>query len=178
MQYPPHWIALPKLYRAMLPHDPMTARSRGWHHLSRRTAQLSLLHFQGHLPQWRDVVLRLRGVKSPDVLLQTLIELSGVDVFPQLADGIQSDRWHIISRIRELPVYGHVPASMDESKRLVVALLHEALSGGMAERHKGDNPFLLELRAIAHVIHTLEDYCSVPKCTTCKHEHAPTGVAH
>lgn len=52
-KYPPHWVSLPVLFRAMQTVDVVTGKSRGWHLLTRRKVQVSLLYFQGHLPKVR-----------------------------------------------------------------------------------------------------------------------------
>jgi hypothetical protein len=135
------------------------------------------------------MVDRLRNVGSED-LLKVLIELSSLDVFPVLADNIETNRWHMMQRIKvkksvcllfdmfdcclhylqELPVYARVPRDIPERTRLVITLLHEALEGG--HTRSKDAPFALELKAIANVLRSLEDFCSTPKCVTCNH-HAP-----
>ena len=41
-KYPPHWISAERLWKAMLPIDPTTGRSRGWIYLRRRAQGVSL----------------------------------------------------------------------------------------------------------------------------------------
>jgi glutathione gamma-glutamylcysteinyltransferase len=56
-KYPPHWVALERLHRAMLAVDPDTQRSRGWIVLARREQPGGLmLSLSCRGARWRDVV--------------------------------------------------------------------------------------------------------------------------
>jgi hypothetical protein len=89
-KYPPHWLDLSELYRAMLPPDEVTGKSRGWHLLTRRKQQLSFLHFPGHISGrlWYEFVERVKCIMDKDNLLNTLVELAQDEkfapVFPTL----------------------------------------------------------------------------------------------
>lgn len=90
-RYPPHWLDAGELYRAMLPHDEATGKSRGWHLLRRRKQQLSFLHFPGHISSdlWYDFVARVKQTGcDKQKLLDLLIELAKdpkyESVFPSL----------------------------------------------------------------------------------------------
>lgn len=106
---------------------------------------------------------KLRAARGDD-LLALLVEMSSSEVFPRVAESVESDRWHMVSRIRKLPVYARVPVHLPEHTRLVVALLHEALSG---ETTVDDVPFRMELKAVADVIQSLDEFCSDVECTSC-----------
>lgn len=59
-KYPPHWVPVPMLWEAMLPHDPATGRSRGWVLLRRRPLGAALLfHLSDARLPWADVARRL-----------------------------------------------------------------------------------------------------------------------
>jgi hypothetical protein len=175
-KYPPHWMRLSELYCAMLPLDPVTNKSRGWHLLTRRKERLSFLHFPGHITSalWYELVGLLRSSTSSDEgLLQCLVRLSNdprfAEVFPQLVQGAESERWHIVQRVRALEVYDRLPVGMAEDRKLVVALLHEALcsmcdSAAEAAPYAQDKPFRAELEATRNVLSTSQKFCDNCHC--------------
>ena len=60
-KYPPHWVALPRLAAAMRPHDPSTARPRGFVRLRRRAGGESVgLSLACAGDSWRGLAGRLR----------------------------------------------------------------------------------------------------------------------
>jgi hypothetical protein len=175
-KYPPHWMKLSELYHSMQPLDPVTGKSRGWHLLTRRKERLSFLHFPGHITSalWYELVGQVRGVAGkPEELLQVLLRLSAdsrfAEVFPQLVPGAESERWHIVQRVRALEVFGRLPADMPEERRLVVALLHESLSATCdasvgAAAYANDKPFRAELDATRNVLSTSQTFCDNCHC--------------
>jgi glutathione gamma-glutamylcysteinyltransferase len=64
-KYPPHWASAELLYRAMLPHDSATGRSRGWLSL-RASVHESMLGFTVRCSDesWLEVCHRLDAVRS------------------------------------------------------------------------------------------------------------------
>ncbi len=179
-KYPPHWMKVSELFEAMRPHDSVTGKSRGWHLLTRRKERLSFLHFPGHItsPLWYEMVEQLRAAvssKLPEELLATLVLLSEdqrfAEVYPSLVEGAENERWHFVERIRALEVYGKLPDSMGPDRKLVVALLYEALTTafGTACRQEQlpyaqDKPFRAELDAARNVISIVHNFCEDCHC--------------
>ncbi len=175
-KYPPHWMSLSELHRAMQPLDPVTGKSRGWHLLTRRKERLSFLHFPGHITSavWYELVGLLRSAAaSGEELLAVLLRLSSdprfAEVFPQLVPGAESERWHIVQRVRALQVFERLSADMPEERKLVVALLHEALSStceasAAAAPYAQDKPFRSELQATRNVLSTSQTFCDNCHC--------------
>ena len=179
-KYPPHWLRLSELYSAMQPHDPVTGKSRGWHLLTRRKERLSFLHFPGHITSalWYELVEMVRTAaasNSAERLLQCLVGLSEdprfAEVFPQLVAGATDERWHFVQRVRALEVFGRLPAAMADERKLVVALLYEALWAACAPAaaleaapYAQDKPFRAELQATRNVISTTQSFCDNCHC--------------
>ncbi len=63
-KYPPHWVPLQDLFRAMLPHDAETGRSRGFLRFWRRAEVASLCSLQATDASWRALVCDLLNTES------------------------------------------------------------------------------------------------------------------
>lgn len=172
-KYPPHWVKLSELYQAMLPVDVATGKSRGWHLLRKRTEHLSVVHFPLHVtaPEWTELVQRVAEAREQGKLLEFLLEASHdpktQDAFPSLMPDVQDDRWHIVERVKQLPVYTMIPDHVSADKRLVISLLYEALSEtpkSPGSPYSADKPFKNELSGIANLFHSVESFCCVPNC--------------
>jgi glutathione gamma-glutamylcysteinyltransferase len=62
-KYPPHWVSAERLWRAMLPVDPVTGRARGWMALKRRSRGIALgfsVRCDGE--SWQGLARRLTAV--------------------------------------------------------------------------------------------------------------------
>lgn len=70
-KYPPHWVPLGDLFRAMLPLDAETGRSRGFLRLWRRTEVAALCSLQATDASWRALLCELF---SPDTLSAASVE--------------------------------------------------------------------------------------------------------
>lgn len=175
-KYPPHWVPLKLLYEAMIDVDTCTGKSRGWHLLEARSAQRpSMLHFVGHLrsEKWGQMLQQVKDAreKGDTALLECILQLSRSEdlkeVFPTLVTGVLNDRWHMVERIRALPVYASLPHDLPSETRLVIALLHEALCSTSGQSSPRDKPFQEELKGIANIVHAVEEFCCEKQCNTC-----------
>lgn len=77
-KYPPHWVPLEDLFRAMLPHDTETGRSRGFLRFWRRSQVASLCSLQATDTSWRALLCKLfnaesTATSSTEELLQRLL---------------------------------------------------------------------------------------------------------
>lgn len=78
-KYPPHWVPLDALFRALLPHDAETGRSRGFLRFWRRAEVASLCSLQATDMSWRSLLCELFNAdsltaKSLEELLQRLLQ--------------------------------------------------------------------------------------------------------
>jgi glutathione gamma-glutamylcysteinyltransferase len=63
-KYPPHWVPLEALFRAMLPHDAETGRSRGFLRFWRRSEVASLCSIHATDTSWRTLLCQLFNADS------------------------------------------------------------------------------------------------------------------
>lgn len=63
-KYPPHWVSLEALFRALLPHDPETGRSRGFMQLWRRSEVASVCSLQATDASWRALLCELFNAET------------------------------------------------------------------------------------------------------------------
>lgn len=63
-KYPPHWVPLDTLFRALLPHDPETGRSRGFLQLWRRSEVASVCSLQATDTSWRALLCELFNAEA------------------------------------------------------------------------------------------------------------------
>lgn len=79
-KYPPHWVPLADLFRAMQPHDAETGRSRGFLRFRRRAEAASLCSLQATDSSWRMLLCELFSAGalpagSMEELLQRLLHV-------------------------------------------------------------------------------------------------------
>jgi len=140
-KYPPHWVPLPQLFRAMQEPDPVTARSRGFIQLVRAESPISLaLVFSRQGDGWRGIadfvthtVPRLLREGAPDSPEQALrLVLRGAsEVIAGLALRSSAERPHreaverVLAQLRSSAVFAlAVRASAGDSAELVATLLY------------------------------------------------------
>ncbi|XYH97149.1 phytochelatin synthase family protein [Sorangium sp. So ce1128] len=83
-KYPPHWVPLEALHRAMLPVDPTSGRSRGFVTIRREHAVAPVAAL--HEANWAEVERFLRDLDGTDVLVLTGCLREGVSSMPHLLE--------------------------------------------------------------------------------------------
>jgi glutathione gamma-glutamylcysteinyltransferase len=131
-KYPPHWVSVERLWRAMQPVDPATGRARGWMVLRPREQGIALgfsVRCEGE--SWQGLARRLNAVVE---------ELSAATELASLARAIVPLVVHLELRmpsaaahrealasaraaLRELPVHGHVSEAIGTEHAEAVTLL-------------------------------------------------------
>ncbi len=100
-KYPPHWVPIPELFRAMLPEDPRSKRSRGWILLTPgRTPRPVLFSMGAPRSGWRAVLEELReaahAVEAPPSARAWVLALASsqhvlADVVAPIVEGQGAD---------------------------------------------------------------------------------------
>jgi glutathione gamma-glutamylcysteinyltransferase len=136
-KYPPHWTTAELLYRAMLPHDSATGRSRGWLSL-RASAEESMLGFTVRCSgeSWLEVCRRLDAVGAQlpaaanlQELAQRVAELAqNVDLrspsTPAHAEALERTR----AALRSSPAFPCVTSATPEVVVLLLWVLADRLT--------------------------------------------------
>ena len=98
-KYPPHWVPLPDLHRAMQPRDPETGRSRGFLRFWRHTEVASLCSLQATDTSWRTLLGQIFdagsvAAGSTEALIERLLHTLPLHALqwarPHAADGSTS----------------------------------------------------------------------------------------
>ena len=90
-KYPPHWVPLEDLFRAMLPLDPETGRSRGFLRLSRRCEVASVCYLEATDKELRSLECELR---STDALGSGTAE----EMLPRLLQVLPAEALSLVKR--------------------------------------------------------------------------------
>lgn len=131
-KYPPHWVALEQLFRAMLPLDAVTGRSRGWLELRAREQGLSLgfslicdeAGYGAFAELLRTVQREVENAGSLDALAKAISPLvSHVQVREVSAPAHREQLNRARAGLRDLPAYAIVEASVGAEAAEVTTLL-------------------------------------------------------
>ena len=140
-KYPPHWLPAELLFRAMLPLDPATGRSRGWLSLRAREQGLSLgfsVKCEGET--WRGIGERLSAAEQA---LRSAADMLGlVSAAQPLAAHLELRQpttpvhrdvlLGALAALRELPVYPQIESQVGTAAAEAVTLLVLALAPALA----------------------------------------------
>lgn len=131
-KYPPHWLPLDQLFRAMLPLDTVTGRSRGFLELRARERGLSLgfsllcdeAGYGAFAELLRAVQREAEDAPALDRLAKTMLPLvAHVEVREVSAPAHREQLNRARAALRELPAYSVVEASVGADAAEVTALL-------------------------------------------------------
>jgi glutathione gamma-glutamylcysteinyltransferase len=136
-KYPPHWVPVESLWRAMLPLDPDCGRARGWLSLRRRR-QSSAVGFTMRcagksLEELAERLVAIPSALDPDVDLTTLarsiVPLADlVEMRSPSATAHQEALLRARAALRKLAVFSKVAESVGDERAESVALLLLALA--------------------------------------------------
>lgn len=178
-KYPPHWVALEQLHRALLPRDPATGRARGYLQLTRSKRTMSVgfsLRCDdidlGRLVQRRSEVEReLARTADLTSAAQTLAALARhvEQRTPEVADharALASAR----AELRLMPLFATVRAAVEEPHAEVAALLLLASRALLPDAVRAQLPDVLpaaltsEIAQLADQLDALRTYGEASSC--------------
>jgi glutathione gamma-glutamylcysteinyltransferase len=144
-KYPPHWVSVERLWRAMQPVDPATRRARGWMVLRPRQQGIALgfsVRCEGE--SWQGLARRLNAVVEELTSATELASLARALVplvahvelrMPSAAahrEALASAR----AALRELPVHQHVSEAIGTDHAEAVTLLLLAIEDILTEHQR------------------------------------------
>lgn len=131
-KYPPHWLPLRQMFRAMLPLDTATGRSRGWLELRAREQGLSLgfslicdeAGYSAFAELLRSVQREVENATGLDALARAILPLvSHVEVREVTAPAHREQLNRARVGLRELPAYAVIESSVGAQAAEVTTLL-------------------------------------------------------
>jgi glutathione gamma-glutamylcysteinyltransferase len=136
-KYPPHWVSVERLWRAMQPVDPVTGRARGWMVLRPREQGIALgfsVRCEGE--SWQGLARRLNAAVGDLTSATDLASLARaiVPLVVHLELRIPSAAAHrealasARAALRELPVHQHVSAAIGTEQAEAVSFLLLAIA--------------------------------------------------
>lgn len=164
-KYPPHWIRVSEIFNATKAHDPVTQRSRGWHVVTKRQSELSVVHFPLHLasPVWDEVIrtIKVASCEGDEQLFQALISVSSSaelsHTLPHFVRNIPQDRRDALNGLKTLDVYQKFPNTMTEERRLILTLIYQAFE---KTKKVFDCQILnSEIKSVKNILNSINKFC-------------------
>jgi glutathione gamma-glutamylcysteinyltransferase len=140
-KYPPHWLSAELLFRAMVPRDPATGRSRGWLSLRPRAQGISLgfsVKCEGE--SWRGIGERLAVVEQalrsardlPELVRAVEPLVAHLELRTPTTPAHRDALAAALSALRELSVHAQVESQVGAAAARSVTLLVAALAPALA----------------------------------------------
>lgn len=140
-KYPPHWLSAELLFRAMLPRDPATRRSRGWLSLRAREQGISLgfsVKCEGE--SWRGIGERLGVVEQalrsardlPELVRAVEPLVAHLELRTPTTPAHRDALGGALSALRELSIHAQIESQVGAGVAQAVTLLVAALAPALA----------------------------------------------
>jgi glutathione gamma-glutamylcysteinyltransferase len=146
-KYPPHWVSAERLWRAMLPADPLTGRSRGWTALRPRTRGVALGFtircagegWQGFAQRVSATVRELASAESlADLAIAILPLTSALELRIPSAAAHRDALAAMNDALRRVPAYARIEQAVGQERAQAVTLLLLAVSDQLTAEQRAE----------------------------------------